>query len=221
MPRQPTSSPPDATADSRLALRRRARCCCAGAGAVRGRAGRGRRGRGQGRHAGRGGAAARHRRRAGRAQGAPRSRRGRPDRLVLGADQVLVCEGRLFDKPARPRRGARAARARCAAARHELLSAAVVFEDGRAGLAARRPGAADHAAVQRRLPRRLSRRAGRRRCSTTVGAYRLEDGGAQLFSRVEGDLFTILGLPLLELLGFLRTRGVVPRMTARAAASPA
>ncbi len=43
----------------------------------------------------------------------------------------------------------------------------------------------------------------------SVGAYRLEDGGAQLFSRVEGDLFTIMGLPLLELLAFLRTREVV------------
>jgi len=43
----------------------------------------------------------------------------------------------------------------------------------------------------------------------SVGAYRLEDGGAQLFSRVEGDLFTVMGLPLLELLDFLRTRGLI------------
>ena len=44
----------------------------------------------------------------------------------------------------------------------------------------------------------------------TVGGYHLEGGGAQLFSRVEGDYFSVLGLPLLELLGFLRTRGVCP-----------
>jgi septum formation protein len=44
---------------------------------------------------------------------------------------------------------------------------------------------------------------------STVGAYRLEGLGAQLFSRVEGDHFTILGLPLLPLLGFLRDRGVL------------
>jgi len=44
----------------------------------------------------------------------------------------------------------------------------------------------------------------------TVGGYRIEGGGAQLFARVEGDLFTIMGLPLLELLAFLRSRGVVP-----------
>ena len=42
----------------------------------------------------------------------------------------------------------------------------------------------------------------------TVGAYRLEDLGAQLFTKVSGDYFTILGLPLLPLLGFLREHGV-------------
>ena len=44
--------------------------------------------------------------------------------------------------------------------------------------------------------------------TATVGAYRLEAGGAQLFSRVEGDYFSVLGLPLLEILGFLRTREI-------------
>ena len=47
-----------------------------------------------------------------------------------------------------------------------------------------------------------------RRCSTTVGAYRIEDGGAQLFSRVRATISRCSGLPLLELLGFLRARGV-------------
>jgi len=44
----------------------------------------------------------------------------------------------------------------------------------------------------------------------SVGAYRLEGRGAQLFEHTEGDYFAILGLPLLELLGFLRTKGMIP-----------
>ena len=44
----------------------------------------------------------------------------------------------------------------------------------------------------------------------SVGAYRLEGRGVQLFSRIGGDYFAILGLPLIELLGFLRERGLLP-----------
>ena len=82
-----------------------------------------------------------------------------PDRLVLGADQVLVCDGRLYDKPqdlAEARAQLLALRGR----RHELLSAAVVFEAARPVW--RHIGRAQphHAAVQRRLPRRLSRGGG-------------------------------------------------------------
>jgi septum formation protein len=130
----------------------------------------------------------------------------RPERLVLGADQVLVCDGRIFDKP----RDLVEARAQLVALRdrsHELLSAAVVYEAaapvwrhvGRARLAMR--GFSDAfldgyvAAEGERL-------------LETIGGYRLEDGGAQLFARIEGDLFTVMGLPLLELLAFLRTRGI-------------
>ena len=45
---------------------------------------------------------------------------------------------------------------------------------------------------------------------STVGAYQLEGPGAQLFTRIEGDYFSILGLPLLPLLGYLRIRKVLP-----------
>ena len=129
-----------------------------------------------------------------------------PDRLVLGADQVLVCDGRLYDKPqdlAEARAQLLALRGR----RHELLSAAVVYEAarpvwrhiGRAQLVMR--AFSDHfldAYLAAEGPDALA----------TVGAYRLEARGAQLFERVDGDIFTVMGMPLLPLLGFLRTRGI-------------
>jgi septum formation protein len=127
-------------------------------------------------------------------------------RLVLGADQVLVCGERILDKPRdldEARRQLWLLRGRS----HVLLSAAVVFEDarpvwrhvGRAELHMRPFSKAFLSAyVAEQGPALL----------TTVGAYRLEDGGAQLFTRVSGDYFAVLGLPLLELLGFLRTRGL-------------
>jgi septum formation protein len=45
---------------------------------------------------------------------------------------------------------------------------------------------------------------------SSVGAYKLEKAGIQLFEKIEGDYFTILGLPMLPLLGFLRQRGIIP-----------
>jgi septum formation protein len=129
-----------------------------------------------------------------------------PDRLVLGADQVLVCEGRLYDKPG-DLAGAREQILALRGRRHELLSAAVVFEEGRpvwrhVGRARLTMRAFSDAFLEDYLAREGEAVLG------TVGSYRLEDGGAGLFSRVEGDIFTVMGLPLLELLAFLRTRGI-------------
>ncbi|MFT3974855.1 MAG: nucleoside triphosphate pyrophosphatase [Amaricoccus sp.] len=130
----------------------------------------------------------------------------RPDRLVLGADQVLVLDGEIFDKPP-DRAAARAQLQALRGRRHELLSAAVVFEAG--------------APVWRHIGRaQLTMRpfsdafiesyldAEGAAVLDCVGAYRIEGRGAQLFARVDGDIFSIMGLPLLECLGFLRTRGI-------------
>jgi septum formation protein len=134
--------------------------------------------------------------------------RRHPGGFVIGADQVLDCEGRRYDKP----RDEAAARAQLMALRgrsHQLISALVVVRNGerlwhhvdRARLTMRpfSPAFLDDY-LARSLPGILS----------SVGAYQLEGRGAQLFSRIEGDYFTILGLPLLPLLDFLRPHGLVP-----------
>jgi len=131
-----------------------------------------------------------------------------PGRLVLGADQVLVHDGRVFDKA----QGLTEARAHLATLRgqtHRLLSAAVVALDGQPVWR--------HVGVARLTMRPFSDtfldaylESIGELALHSVGCYHLEGPGAQLFSRVDGDYFTVLGLPLLELLGFLRAREVLP-----------
>ena len=131
-----------------------------------------------------------------------------PGRLVLGADQVLVHDGQIFDKAQSPAE-ARAHLARLRGQTHRLLSAAVVALDGQpvwrhVGTARLTMRAFSDAFLEGYLDS-LGDLA-----LTSVGCYHLEGRGAQLFARVEGDHFTVLGLPLLELLGFLRAREVLP-----------
>lgn len=131
-----------------------------------------------------------------------------PGALVIGADQMLDCEGVWYDKP----EGRAAARGQLLALRgrtHVLTSAAVVLRDGERLW---------HATDRARLTMRLFTPAfvdsyldaAGDAVLGSVGAYQLEGRGVQLFSWVEGDHFTILGLPLLPLLGFLRDQGVLP-----------
>ncbi|WP_353858300.1 nucleoside triphosphate pyrophosphatase [Azospirillum formosense] len=138
---------------------------------------------------------------------AQRVTRKHPGALVIGADQMLECEGRWFDKPA-DRDAARAQLQDLRGKTHRLVSCAVVIRDGE-----RLWHHVDRARLSMRpfsdafLESYLN--AAGDDVLGSVGAYHLEGLGAQLFHRVDGDFFTILGLPLLPLLGFLRVHGVI------------
>ena len=121
---------------------------------------------------------------------------------MIGADQTLACEGRLFHKPA-DEAAARAQLASLSGRTHALHSAAAVARDGALlssfGAEARllmRP--LDGAAIARYVALAGAEATG------SVGGYRIEGIGMHLFERIEGDHATILGLPLLPLLAALR-----------------
>lgn len=132
-----------------------------------------------------------------------------PGRLVLGSDSVVaLADGSLLDKP-ESREQAADHLARMSGARHDLWSAAVVAENGRpvwrhveAAKMHVRPLSPGF--IQWYLDQEWPAIAG------CVGCYRIEGPGAQLFSRIEGSQFTVLGLPLLNVLDYLRTREVIP-----------
>ena len=127
--------------------------------------------------------------------------------IVIGADQLLICDGKIFDKPENPAEAAAHLRA-LSGRRHELVSAVcamrgdeVLWTHTESAHLTVRPLSEDF------IARYLAAEGGK--ILGCVGAYRLEGLGAQLFEHVEGDYFTILGLPLLALLGFLRSCGVL------------
>jgi len=128
-----------------------------------------------------------------------------PHRMVIGADQTLASEDRRFDKP-RDRTGAREQLTMLAGKTHHLHSAVALVRDGRVLF-----DATDTANLTLRnlsesfLDRYLD--AAGSAVLESVGAYQLEKIGVHLFERIEGDHFTILGLPLLKLLVFLRRNG--------------
>jgi septum formation protein len=134
--------------------------------------------------------------------------RAYPGRLVLGADQMLDCDGRWLDKP----ENRAAAREQLLLLRdrgHRLISAAVLAQDGRRLW--------HHAAEAELVMRGFTEaflegyldQVGAAALSS-VGAYQFEGLGAQMFRRIDGDFFVILGLPLLPVLDILREQGVLP-----------
>jgi septum formation protein len=132
-----------------------------------------------------------------------------PDGLVLGSDQTLeLADGTILSKPASRAELADQLRA-MRGSRHWLHSAAVVVESGApvwrscesVALTMRPFG---EAFLEAYLDAEYEKVRG------SVGGYRIEGPGAQLFEKIEGSHFAVLGLPLLPLLGFLRSRGVMP-----------
>ncbi|AWB21604.1 septum formation protein Maf [Methylobacterium currus] len=131
----------------------------------------------------------------------------RPDRVVIGADQVLDLDGTVFHKPA-DRAGAAVHLARLQGRTHALHSAVALAVGG---------AVVERFVATARLTMRPLDEAGIAAyldaagpaVTGSVGAYQLEGVGIHLFDRIEGDHSTILGLPLLPLLARLRGRGLL------------
>jgi septum formation protein len=126
-----------------------------------------------------------------------------PERMVIGADQTLAQGSQLFTKPAGRTQAADQLRA-LAGKTHELHSAIAVAHNGKTLF--------ETVSVARMMMRLMTEAeiaayldAAGEAVTTSVGAYQLEGLGVHLFERIEGDHFTILGLPLLPLLAFLRS----------------
>lgn len=130
-----------------------------------------------------------------------------PEALVIGADQMLECEGVWFDKP-KDMAGARSHLVSLRGKTHTLSNSAAVALNG--------SPIWHHTSVAKLTVRPFSDSfldeylaAAGPAAMSSVGAYQLEGHGAQLFSKVEGDFFTILGLQMLEFLAFLREHQMV------------
>jgi septum formation protein len=132
-----------------------------------------------------------------------------PEALVLGCDQTLVCEERLIAK-SRDNAEARALLMDLRGKMHTLISAAVLARDGKPVWRHResvRLWMRDFS--ERFLDDYLKSEGGT--VLGSVGCYQLEGRGAQLFERIEGDYFAVLGLPLIPLLAVLREYRIVPQ----------
>jgi septum formation protein len=138
---------------------------------------------------------------------AERIARRDPEALVIGGDQLLVCEGRWFDKPT-DRASAGAQLAALRGKRHELVNGTVCWRGGQRVW--------QDVTVARLTMRSFSDAfleayldAEGEAVTRSVGGYRVEGLGVHLFARIEGEHSAILGLPLVPLLGFLRQHGVL------------
>ena len=132
-----------------------------------------------------------------------------PDALVIGCDQLLICEGEMFAKPASRPAAARQL-AQLAGRTHELATAVVLLKQGkRLWHHLARPQLVLCPLGPDRIEAYLDQ-AGDGALGSP-GCYQIEGPGAQLMQKISGDWFSILGLPLLELLAQLREYGLAPQ----------
>lgn len=134
-----------------------------------------------------------------------KTRKAADSGLTLGCDQVLALKSRIFEKPA-DRDEAQAQLDSLSGQTHHLYSAAVIYDGTEpvwrhVGIARMTMHRLTQDEIAAYLDRAWPEVAG------SVGAYQAERHGARLFSRIEGDWFSVLGLPLLEICSFLRLRG--------------
>lgn len=130
-----------------------------------------------------------------------------PQALVIGCDQVLDFEGTLLSKP-RSQDEAIEQLSKMRGKTHKLLSAAVIYEDNKpvwrsVGQVRIHFGQSSDTYLADYVARNWDS------IQNSVGAYKLEEEGARLIARIEGDYFTVLGLPLLDILSYFSLRGII------------
>jgi len=132
-----------------------------------------------------------------------------PSALVIGCDQILDYDGKIFNKPLTPQEAEGQIDA-LSAKTHILWSAAVIAQGGKPLW---RQVAKASLTMHPITPAYRADYVARNWDSIrhSVGGYKLEEEGARLFARIDGDSFTVQGLPLLPLLSYLATRGVLDR----------
>jgi septum formation protein len=131
-----------------------------------------------------------------------------PSRIVLGADQMLECDGEWLDKPADRTAAARQI-GRLSGRTHTLFSAIAAVRDGAVIWQGLDSADLSMRALSPEFIESYLDRLGEAVLSS-VGGYQVEGLGIQLFDAIRGEHSTILGMPLIPLLGFLRAQGVIP-----------
>jgi len=131
-----------------------------------------------------------------------------PDALVIGCDQVLALGRTIYSKPETPEQALSQLQS-LRGQKHQLLSAAVIYGEGKplwrhVGVVRLQMRDASDTYLTDYVDRNWES------IRHSVGAYKLEEEGVRLFTRIEGDYFNVLGLPLLELLSYLTLRGTLP-----------